>query len=226
MWHKPCRTFHPWCPCIKTRCLFPTVMLLFFLERRTKIQNFPMMTGTMTPMHYLQSETRVIIYANYRTGSTYTSEFLVKHNKSFFMFEPLVPRYVNVDNGEPVTVPTDILGDLLQCNIVSSTYRKFASNIWLTQWTFCHPDPARPACYRSKSPEQALSRAELVCKASTFKIIKVIRVNHLRDLAKFMTEGVKVIHLIRDPRGFITSQDHALRGTRRDKPMNYQKVVN
>ena len=22
MWHKPCRTFHPWCPCIKTRCLW------------------------------------------------------------------------------------------------------------------------------------------------------------------------------------------------------------
>ena len=21
MWHKQCRTFHPWCPCIKTRCL-------------------------------------------------------------------------------------------------------------------------------------------------------------------------------------------------------------
>ena len=21
MWHKPCRTFHPWCPCIKTRSL-------------------------------------------------------------------------------------------------------------------------------------------------------------------------------------------------------------
>ena len=23
MWHKPCRTFHPWCLCIKTRCLCP-----------------------------------------------------------------------------------------------------------------------------------------------------------------------------------------------------------
>ena len=22
MWHKPCRTFHPWCVCIKTRCLY------------------------------------------------------------------------------------------------------------------------------------------------------------------------------------------------------------
>ena len=25
MWHKPCRTFHPWCPCIKTRCLFASL---------------------------------------------------------------------------------------------------------------------------------------------------------------------------------------------------------
>ena len=26
MWHKPCRTFHPWCLCIKTRCL-STILL-------------------------------------------------------------------------------------------------------------------------------------------------------------------------------------------------------
>ena len=26
MWHKPCRTFHPWCPCIKTRCLLTYVI--------------------------------------------------------------------------------------------------------------------------------------------------------------------------------------------------------
>ena len=25
MWHKPCRTFHPWCLCIKTRCLSPYI---------------------------------------------------------------------------------------------------------------------------------------------------------------------------------------------------------
>ena len=25
MWHKPCRTFHPWCSCIKTRCLWNMV---------------------------------------------------------------------------------------------------------------------------------------------------------------------------------------------------------
>ena len=26
MWHKPCRTFHPWCLCIKTRCLFTSIL--------------------------------------------------------------------------------------------------------------------------------------------------------------------------------------------------------
>ena len=26
MWHKPCRTFHPWCLCIKTLCLLPVQM--------------------------------------------------------------------------------------------------------------------------------------------------------------------------------------------------------
>ena len=25
MWHKPCRTFNPWCLCIKTRCLWCNV---------------------------------------------------------------------------------------------------------------------------------------------------------------------------------------------------------
>ena len=37
MWHKACRTFHPWCICIKTRCLYNqrghhTVGLIVVLE--------------------------------------------------------------------------------------------------------------------------------------------------------------------------------------------------
>ena len=32
MWHKPCRTFHPWCLCIKTRCLFNMVSQLVVIE--------------------------------------------------------------------------------------------------------------------------------------------------------------------------------------------------
>ena len=34
MWHKLCRTFHPWCPCIKTRCLSP-----FYLYQQIQWRN-------------------------------------------------------------------------------------------------------------------------------------------------------------------------------------------
>ena len=30
MWHKPCRTFHPWCPCIKTSCLLSYWLHIYF----------------------------------------------------------------------------------------------------------------------------------------------------------------------------------------------------
>ena len=39
MWHKPCRTLHPWCLCIKTRCLsqyFITTYLHFVRKWRNK----------------------------------------------------------------------------------------------------------------------------------------------------------------------------------------------
>ena len=38
MWHKPCRTFHPWCLCIKTRCL----LFLCCHPERTIEQTNPM----------------------------------------------------------------------------------------------------------------------------------------------------------------------------------------
>ena len=49
MWHKPCRTFHPWCPCIKTRCLYdyathhrwPSVYLLLSHPQPQFLQQTP-----------------------------------------------------------------------------------------------------------------------------------------------------------------------------------------
>ena len=37
MWHKPCRTFHPWCVCIKTRCLLPVVITTTFSAKNNNI---------------------------------------------------------------------------------------------------------------------------------------------------------------------------------------------
>ena len=42
MWHKPCRTFHPWCPCIKTRCL-----LFDFVNKKHQMN--PVFTMSFSP---------------------------------------------------------------------------------------------------------------------------------------------------------------------------------
>ena len=34
MWHKPCRTFHPWCLCIKTRCLSGVEIQIYEMTSR------------------------------------------------------------------------------------------------------------------------------------------------------------------------------------------------
>ena len=39
MWHKPCRTFHPWCLCIKTRCLL--LILRQFSAANLTLAGFP-----------------------------------------------------------------------------------------------------------------------------------------------------------------------------------------
>ena len=40
MWHKPCRTFHPWCLCIKTRCLSDVDMGINSLRPRQNGRHF------------------------------------------------------------------------------------------------------------------------------------------------------------------------------------------
>ena len=52
MWRKPCRTFHPWCPCIKTRCLYVS----FFPTRTFSILepccSFELFTNIKSPHWY------------------------------------------------------------------------------------------------------------------------------------------------------------------------------
>ena len=52
MWHKPCRTFHPWCLCIKTRCLFGLIY-----ENRNWRPCWPLSIG-VTPWCLSHSSTK------------------------------------------------------------------------------------------------------------------------------------------------------------------------
>ena len=186
---------------------------------QVQLQNVSQMNGIRTYLHQQrENETRVVIYAKYRSGSTFASEFFLKHNKSFHVFEPLHSKNTQ-------KVPIAILDDLFQCNISNSSYRKFISDGWYSRYAYCHPDHSQKACTERGSVDKSLSHTEQVCKGSTFKVIKVIRVDHLRDLAKFMEQGVKVIHLVRDPRGIFTSRDQLSDHSSQDSEKTFPNKV-
>ena len=48
MWHKPCRTFHPWCLCIKTRCLAVAVAVTAVTVAEAVTAMFITITITIT----------------------------------------------------------------------------------------------------------------------------------------------------------------------------------
>ena len=50
MWHKPCRTFHPWCPCIKTRCLLLVVVSIQSIELPASCHGIKSRTGRQTEL--------------------------------------------------------------------------------------------------------------------------------------------------------------------------------
>ena len=72
MWHKPCRTFHPWCPCIKTRCLSPLLSIKYndkLMEGRG--DTHPQAIINLVSAHpFIPYETHNSVIVQYRTRPT------------------------------------------------------------------------------------------------------------------------------------------------------------
>ena len=103
MWHKLCRTFHPWCLCIKTRCLLDMSLLMLELKLIHVSKREPchhhlvliiIMTGvfiTTVAIWRTILLSFVFLYGNYRIFG------LIWHWK-FFSQDP-INKYSNTGSG-------------------------------------------------------------------------------------------------------------------------------
>ena len=75
MWHKPCRTFHPWCLCIKTRCLCyyfrlkdtkPSQMFCFFLCSGFVWKRF---VGSANDLYCSEADSQRLMWSSPRKNS-------------------------------------------------------------------------------------------------------------------------------------------------------------
>jgi len=156
-------------------------------------------TNLPTTQSTFKNSGKVIIYAKYRTGSTFTSEFFFRHRDIAYIFEPLRTKQVSdvVKDGNP------ILRDMLDCKYSTNNTKRILK-WWMDKVVFCQITGQSPGCIHGK-PYSTHSAAQH-CQAVTNKVVKVIRIEQVWELEEFFRENVKVVHVLRDPRGIAHSR--------------------
>ena len=154
------------------------------------------------------SPLRIIIHAKHRTGGTYVSEFFNRNNQTFYIFEPL--RLLEHDGViASQSEAAEYLAITHRCNFSRHFDRPVVK--WWPLHMVCHPTPHTPGC-----PGPTRKAAETECKKAGVVAIKEIRIDHLRYLGHLVKDDVKVIHLVRDPRGVVASRKPKLTGAQQD----------
>ncbi|CAB3984268.1 carbohydrate sulfotransferase 1 [Paramuricea clavata] len=162
----------------------------------------------------------VIIVAYHRSGSSFLGEMFNRNTDAFYLFEPIhtIDSFLDARRRFPILYDTlirNLLDTIFRCDfakhplfvntLTSSAFRPKSQA--LTSDGLCDP--------RADSNKMHLCRrinATLLtklCSSRAHTVVKTIRMAHWGNL-DFLTDSLrtsfKVIHLVRDPRGIITSR--------------------
>ena len=153
---------------------------------------------------------KVIINARYRTGSSFVASFFQFHPLVHYTFEPFqfypgpftIKRLLYLKG-----VAERRLREVLSCNYsalindsnrIDAVRQSGRVNFW---WriALCRETLSTEACPRT------LDTLQTNCKLAKYHVVKEIYATNFSSLVSLMKTGVKVIHLVRDPRGQFNS---------------------
>lgn len=160
----------------------------------------------------IQQRMIIIILTQVRSGSSLTGSLLETLPGTFYTKEPIIAfqnrTYASVKSAAQVEAGKEFLRSLIMCNI--SLYEHYVLQRKHfpieTRNEYCFPPDAEKI---GISPRVCNSGEflDLMCLRSTIHLIKIVGFR-LRDI-KFLLEDasldVKIIHLVRDPRGILAS---------------------
>eukprot|EP00092_Neocalanus_flemingeri_P025067 GFUD01027183.1.p1 GENE.GFUD01027183.1~~GFUD01027183.1.p1 ORF type:complete len:525 (+),score=91.97 GFUD01027183.1:151-1725(+) len=160
----------------------------------------------------VESARQILIATTWRSGSTFLGDLLNHYKGSFYYFEPL-HYYSNIRDLSKVQNETSFLKSLLTCKFtsenigflhhVSKDANKFLfQNHNFRLWNSCHNLlPNDVMCLMPEYLNQ-------VCPLFPIKLIKTVRlrVKNVEELLQDSSMDLKVIFLVRDPRGVYNSR--------------------
>ncbi|KAJ0056786.1 hypothetical protein NL108_017644, partial [Boleophthalmus pectinirostris] len=184
--------------------------------------------------------TQVLLLTTTRCGSTFIGQLLNQHPDVFYLFEPLyhvqasiVPRiHMASDRQVMLGASRDLLWSLFQCDLyaLESYVRPAPANHMLDNLfrqgasrNLCQP----PVCQAFKPGESLeewqckkkcsplnLTLAAQACREKPHVAMKTVRMPVVEDLRPLLEDprlNIKVIQLVRDPRGILSSRIETFR---------------
>lgn len=184
--------------------------------------------------------TQVLLLTTTRCGSTFIGQLLNQHPDVFYLFEPLyhvqasiIPRiHLPSDRQVMLGASRDLLWSLFQCDLyalesyfrpapsrhmIDSMFRHSASRV-LCQQPVCQAfrpeDTWEEWQCKKKCLPLNLTTAGQVCRQKPYVAMKTVRVPVVGDLRPLLEDprlNIKVIQLVRDPRGILSSRIETFR---------------
>ncbi|XP_072020653.1 carbohydrate sulfotransferase 1-like [Amphiura filiformis] len=172
---------------------------------------------------------KVIILTRKRSGSSFVGEVLNQNPDMFYVFEPLtvltflgVKRFMRKDIFD--TFSLQILNATLHCDFQNvymqnkwwfflkknlCLYSNSVKNIEMCGHDPEHDPEPKPKDEQRSYVNKIISNLTRICQNYRYIGIKTIRLTEIRLLKQLMTSSylnIKILHLVRDPRGTMSSR--------------------
>ena len=147
---------------------------------------------------------KILLFTQWRSGSSFVGEILKHNPKTFYMFEPMMFFHLQKPSaiGEIFLTKnaSHFLSELFRCNL--SYITEVSKQHWPNETKF------RTFWFkRAFGIPKYIGLSEDHCKTKTNIVAKIIKVPQLKFVFPFVTdENVKTIYLVRDPRGVFMSR--------------------
>lgn len=150
--------------------------------------------------------TRVLIFAYFRSGSSFLGDLLQQNWKTFYQFEPL--QYMSKSeriNRQNSTEAYNVINGILNCDFnVPNSYGNIIERNTVVSW-----NKFLRSISRVSRLADDIDFASQVCIRSKYIVVKTVRIPfiYLEEWSRLMEmTNLKVILLVRDPRGIYNSR--------------------
>ncbi|XP_014211270.1 carbohydrate sulfotransferase 4-like isoform X2 [Copidosoma floridanum] len=153
---------------------------------------------------------RSVVLTTWRSGSTFLGDILNAHPANFYHYEPLLDFGIVQIREPPVSDEAlDNLDSMFKCDYSNlGQYLSFGKNSH--PWVFNHNTHLWKQCQLHKKICWDHRFVTKFCKLFPFQSMKIVRLR-LKPIERFLQQnelGVRVVLLIRDPRGVLQSRKH------------------